>query len=362
MKFVVSYFTAFLLFKAKIQLRVSAERNNIILLLLLLFPLLFAGPLSGNAQQVREYGPEDSMRVGDTFSYTLTLSKDRDYDDVIFPDSSYFESPLEIRARQRFKVTDFKDSLVYHLQYFGTENSRIPPLPVKLVADNDTTTVYSNPVPIHFKTVLQENEDQFRPLKPIFDFARAWWPYIVALILLAILGWYLYKFYKQRQEAPEPKPRPAFQPAPFEDPLKQLENALIQLKSFTFESEEDFKQFYIHLGDTIRIYFENLYRIPALESTSREIIYELERRMIDERLVKQTRNVLREADMVKFAKFRPTVEQTEESLSIAAEFLKVAKANDGPRVERMRRQHQSEMEKQRQRFETETETLETGEV
>ncbi|MDR8390153.1 hypothetical protein NC796_03305 [Aliifodinibius sp. S!AR15-10] len=307
------------------------------------------------AQHVTEYVQVDSLTVGDSFSYKITLNKDQVYDRVLFPDSSNFGDAIEIRSRQHFKVTDFKDSLVYRLQYFGTEDTQIPALPVALLAGNDTTTVYTNPVSISFKSVLQSEEEAFRPLKPIFDFARAWWPYIAGLIVLALFGWYLYRLYQQKSLEPKPEPRPEFQPTPFVDPLAQLENSLKQLRSFTFEEEEDFKQFYINLGDAIRTYFEDLYKIPALESTSREIIQALERRMADERMINQTRKVLQQADMVKFAKFQPTEEQAEVSLSVAEEFVKVARNNDGPRIEQMRRQHQSRMEEQRRAYEEETE-------
>lgn len=332
-------------------------KKNYIGLFVFCFQLLISVQVMG--QNVNESVTADSLKVGDTFTYSLTLNKDQAYDQIIFPDSSHFGPELEIQSQQRFKVTDFKDSLVYQLQYFGTEDSRIPALPVQLVAGTDTSVVHTTPVSLYFKTVLQQEEDEFRPLKPIFDFARAWWPYMVGLILLGLLGWYLYKFYKQQGEKPTEKPRPAFQPTPFKDPLQQLETSLRQLKSFTFESEEDFKQFYVQLGDAIRTYFEDLYKIPALESTSREIIYDLERRMVDEGLIKQTRKVLREADMVKFAKFKPTEEQAQRSLAIAEEFLKIARTNDAPRVDQMRRKHQSEMEEKRQRYEQESATLET---
>lgn len=311
------------------------------------------------AQNVTEYAPIDSLKAGDTFTYTITLNKDRNYDQVQFPDSSHFGPSLEIRSRQHFRVTDFKDSLVYTLQFFGTEDTRIDDLPVRMLSGSDTTTVYTTPVSLRFKSVLQDEEEQFRPLKPIFEFARAIWPYLVGLLVLGILGWYLYRWYRQSPKQPEQKPRPAFQATPFKNPLHQLEQSLNELKSFTFETEQDFELFYIRLGDAIRTYFEELYRIPALESTSREIIRELESRVVDERLIDQTRNVLREADMVKFAKFQPTVEQTEESLSIANDFLKVARKNDGPRVELMRRRHQTRMDEERRRYEEETQLPES---
>ncbi len=314
---------------------------------LLLFLYICMGvSLTSRAQQATEYVTIDSLKVGDTFDYIITLNKDQPYDNVIFPDSSSFGSDFEISSRQHYKVTDFKDSLVYRLQFFGTEDVTIDRIAVKLVKEGDTTLAYTNPVPVRFKSVLESQSEEFRPYKPIFDFAAAWWPYILALLLLGGLGWYLYRYYMEYKKQEEPQPKPAFNPRPFDDPLSQLENTLTQLRSFSFDSHEDYKQFYINLGDAIRTYFESLYFIPALESTSREILYELNRRAVDEDLLARTRDVLQEADMVKFAKFTPSEEEAWEALDKGEAFLKKAKKVDQSRIDHLRRQHQTKMEQE----------------
>jgi len=303
------------------------------------------------AQQLTEYVQVDSLTVGDTFTYTLTLSKDREYDDIIFPDSAAFANPFELRSQERHRVSDFKDSLIYHLQFFGTEDHTIPPLEVRLINEADTTVLQTNPVPIAFKTVLQSEEEEFRPLKPIFNFAAAWWPYILAFLLLLAAGGYLYYLYKEKGLEPsEPEVQQEYSPTPFQDPLNRLKNILSQLKGYSLTSENDFKVFYINLGDAIREYFEDLYHIPALESTSREILYELERRSVDEELIEKTKEVLREADMVKFAKFTPTEAQAKKALQKADAFLKRAKEVDKPRIDHLRRKHHQENERKRREF------------
>ncbi|MDX1638228.1 MAG: hypothetical protein R3281_09675 [Balneolaceae bacterium] len=330
--------------------------------LLLLTGLLLALGTAAEAQQVSEYVRADTLQVGDSFEYTVVLSKDREYDQVLFPDSSHFVDGIEIRSRQHYRVTDFRDSLVYKLQFFATEDLRIPSLPVQLVAGTDTTRLYTTPVPISFSSVLQSDQEEFRPLKPIFDFARAWWPYMLAVLLLLLLGWYLYRWYRQKSAEPTPEPQPEFTPQPFVDPLSQLESSINQLRSFTFEDDEDFKQFYINLGDAIRTYFEDLYNIPALESTSREIIYELEHRMVNEEMITQTRKVLRQADMVKFARFQPTEEQTQVSLAIAREFIETARRTDEAKIKRKRKQHEQNVERQRQAYHENREQTELQEA
>ena len=311
---------------------------------------LLLHPPALNAQEVVDYVTIDSLRVGDIFTFSLTLTKDRDYGKIIYPDSSHFGPSLEMRSRQHYRVTDFRDSLVYQLQFFDTEDAAIPRLPVHLVNAGDTTTVYTTRTPIHFKTVLQSENPEFRPLKPIFDFARAWWPYLLLLLLLGLLGWYLYRYYLQQQAKPEPEPESSFQPTPFSNPLQSLASALKQLRSYSFDTQEDFEMFYIKLGDSIRAYFEELYRIPALESTSREILHDLRRRAADEKLIEKTNEVLREADMVKFARFTPSEEEARRALDKAEDFLDRAREVDSTRIEQKRRRHMIEMQKERAAF------------
>lgn len=310
--------------------------------------LVLYQPVQG--QKVTEYVSVDSLSVGDSFSYTLVLNKDRLYESVIYPDSANFTGPFEIRNLQRYQVNDFKDSLVYSIQFFGTRDTLVSSLPVQLVSPADTTTLYTHKVPVYFKSVLQGENDEFRPFKPIFDFAAAWWPYLLLLLIAAVAAWYLYTYYRDKAAKPEPETPPFFTPEPFNNPLDQLENKLNRLGNYPLSEPEDFKSFYVQLGDAIREYFERLYRIPALESTSREILYELNRRAVDEELVEKTRDVLREADMVKFAKFTPSQSQANEALQKADAFLSRARDIDRARIEKLRRDHALKNEEKRKQF------------
>ncbi|MFW6157587.1 MAG: hypothetical protein ACOC4S_01965 [Balneolaceae bacterium] len=306
--------------------------------------------IPGEAQEVQEFLREDSLTVGDTFDYSVTIRFDQEYEDVILPDSSHFGENFELLERNRYRLSENRDSVVYHLQFFGTEDTEIPQLEIQLIEDADTTNAYTNRIPIFFKSVLASDEEEFRPFKPIFDFAATWWPYLLGLLLLGLLGWYLYNRYLSGAGEPETVERPEFRPTPFEDPIRTLAHRLDDLKRLSPESDKEFEQFYIQLGDAIRTYFEHLYHIPALESTSREIMYDLERRAVDRELITATQNVLREADMVKFARFAPTVEQADKALKMGQKFLERARKIDGPKVDQMRREHNLNEEAERKAF------------
>ncbi len=130
-----------------------------------------------------------------------------------------------------------------------------------------------------------------------------------------------------------------------------MRNHIDRLERVHPETQEEFKDFYIELGDAIRRYFEDLHHIPAMESTSREILQKLRNRSIDQDLISDTQSVLQEADMVKFAKFTPSKEQAQRALHKAHNFLDRAEQIDGPRVEHLQREHQSKMKARREEFE-----------
>ncbi|GAA5520473.1 hypothetical protein LQ318_01980 [Aliifodinibius salicampi] len=310
---------------------------------------LFTGiTLNSSGQTVKEYTSADSLKVGDRFNFSITVNYDEDYDRITFPDSANFSSNFEIRSQSRFQVSSFKDSISYDLQFFATSDTILSPLPVLLINEEDTTTVYTNPVPIKFSSVLAEEDESLRPLKPIYDFAAAWWPYIIGFLLLLIVGFLLYYYLtKKEKEETIVEPQP-FKPKPFINPLKVLEKDINRLEQMDLSSTKDFQIFYTELGDAIRRYFEELHQIRALELTSTEILQKLRSRSIDYTLIDDTRAVLQEADMVKFANFTPTEEQAGRALKKGYNFLERAKEIDAPRVEHMRREHQSRVEAERE--------------
>lgn len=307
-------------------------------------------PAKSYSQTLTQHIFSDTLNVGDVFNFSIVLKKDRSYDDVIYPDSSLLPEGIELTGRKIYRVAGFEDSLLYKFQFWDNSDITLPALPVKLVADGDTTVMYTQPVTLHFQTVLRSDDANLRPLKPLFAFAAVWWPYLagfLALLILIAIGYYIYQKYLQD----EPEEKPEFKAEPFLDPLKELRENLNEVKEIHPDTEETFEQFYIELGDAVRLYFERLYQIPAMESTSREIIYALERKMEDERLVNQTRFVLRDADMVKFAKFTPSKEHANKTYQKAVDFLSIASEVHRARIQKMRRQHSARIEKARQEFE-----------
>lgn len=125
----------------------------------------------------------------------------------------------------------------------------------------------------------------------------------------------------------------------------QLEQTLISLKEdYNLSQTKDFKYFYSTISDSIRRYFEDLYEIPALESTSREVLRYLDAFGVDHEMIQSTRKVLNRSDMVKFAKFTPTLDSAWNTYAEALDFLERAKLIDASRVARKKSEYEARWE------------------
>ncbi|MFN1834034.1 hypothetical protein AB2B38_002130 [Balneola sp. MJW-20] len=291
---------------------------------------------SAQSQTLTTYAAQDSVEVGDLIYYSLVLQADKEYMEIIFPDTLSFPPYLEIREKQQFKLSTFKDSLSYSLQNFGTNDLAIPPLEVLLISENDTTILLSDPVNIPYRTVINE-ETALQALKPLFTFPRIWWPWLLGALLAGGIFWY---FWRNRETDPATEKQPTIEIPPFENPLERLEKDLHHYRSqFNFSEPDSFKAYYSGISDAIRRYFEDLYKIPALESTSRELMRYLDVYGIDQEMTELTRSVVMEADLVKFAKYFPDREDALKVFNKALQFLDKAKSADQIRIKQLRTEY-----------------------
>jgi len=77
------------------------------------------------------------------------------------------------------------------------------------------------------------------------------------------------------------------------------------------------KEYYSRLTDIVRRYFEQRYGFMALEQTTDEILSELRRHPTAEEVWGETGEVLRRADMVKFARHMPSMSDHEKAMETA---------------------------------------------
>jgi hypothetical protein len=105
-------------------------------------------------------------------------------------------------------------------------------------------------------------------------------------------------------------------------PLKDRTLAALRaLETERVWQQGDHKGYHSRLTDVLRGYIEERYRVPALESTTDELLKELRVSALSTDHRGQLENMLRLADMVKFAKALPAPQENEQMMAGALRFV-----------------------------------------
>jgi len=100
---------------------------------------------------------------------------------------------------------------------------------------------------------------------------------------------------------------------------------LAQLEGEKLWQKGELKEYYVQLTGIIREYIEGLFKVPALESITDEIIRDLKQTPTPQKQLDKLAPFLQMADLAKFAKFKPTDLENMENMEVAREFIKETK-------------------------------------
>jgi hypothetical protein len=194
------------------------------------------------------------------------------------------------------------------------------------------TVVQTNELEILVETVPVDTSKGIVDIKPIYeveytftemtlDFFKTYWYIFAGVAVLAALFLLFRLFKKYRKPMPEPE-------AP---KIPAHITALAALNELLMREQwknEDKKEYYSRMTDTVRKYLEERFNIFALEKTTREILLELKNADISSEDKTFLKKILSQADMVKFAKFTPADDDGFVSLKLSIEFVEKTKKTE----------------------------------
>lgn len=168
-----------------------------------------------------------------------------------------------------------------------------------------TDTILSNEIPISVLTLPVDTTKAIKPIKAPLDVPYSWKefvPYIIgAWVLLAslVIAFVLWRKYRKVKPLPVAKPKP-------KDPAHVWARAeLKKLEEEKLWQKDEVKLYYTRLTDILRMYLEYRYDWLALESTTEEIQAAMPDYNLKEKAKESLLEILRNADLVKFAKLLP---------------------------------------------------------
>lgn len=205
----------------------------------------------------------------------------------------------------------------------GQQSLTLPPLPIAIARPSGeimTLCSASHDIVVEDPTANVPNATPKRHPGP--ERQRELWALLRNLVYGAVIGVVLagllallFRWYKRRPKAvpPPPPPRPAWEIA-----LEELHDIrhsdLIRQGRLTAHLER--------VNHTLRAYLGRTYNFDGLESTTEEVLRSLARSTLPQALYTRTEIMLRDSDLVKFAKIQPTEAQCHGALEDVEQLVK----------------------------------------
>jgi hypothetical protein len=207
----------------------------------------------------------------------------------------------------------------YSLVTYETGDQVIPGAPVHYrVAGGDLQRVDAPDTLVIVDSLLApagggaELRDVKAPVAVPRDYRPLWWA-LGALVALLAAGALVYRFFNRARAQAALSPRPADEVA--------LE-ALARLRRDGLLEKGEQVEFYVRLSSIIRAYLENRFHLRAAEMTTEEFLQAAQKaRELSQKHRPLLGQFLSEADLVKFARHRPRMEDAERAYEAAREFV-----------------------------------------
>lgn len=249
-----------------------------------------------------------NIRIGEQFEYKITV---RDTANVIIPK---LEKLVGVEIVEDKKIDTLKNQLIkkYILTSFDSGAYYIPQQQIfikqrlhltdSLLINVATVAVDTTKQKMFPIKAIQNEPYQFDDFKPYL-----WY----VLITLAIIGLILYFIFRKKKEVIEEVIIPAL--PPYEEAIQKLH----ELDEKLLWQNNQVKEYYSELTEIVRGYIERELKVPALESTTDELIdtlndfNDINSISTTKETIQKLKSLLQEADLVKFAKSKPLSEQIE---------------------------------------------------
>lgn len=295
------------------------------------------------------------IRIGEQVQWKVSVEIDST-DRVIFPEGQTF-SPLETVEAYATDTTRKKNRLtlqkIYALTQFDSGAYKLPTQRIEI----NGTGYFTDSLQINVETIpvdtLAQKMYDIKDLMEVDKTNPDWWKYLLGgLLILALLGGLFYWFVLRKKPLTEEE-KVALLP-PYDRALLELK----RLENSKYLIQDEFKEYYSELTDIVRSYLEEDANISAMESTTGQLIEKLEllsdsgELELEKDTINQFKKILQTADLVKFAKSKPSMSIAEQDRKLVAQIVeKTHEAIPEPTEEELMQlaEYQEELERKNQR-------------
>ena len=274
----------------------------------LFFLLLLVISTSIFAQQKRVETSIDTTKnkIGAEFKLTLKTSVDT-LSKVVFPKLKNIGA---LEVIQSYPIDTVKNNdryeLIkkYGLTQFDSGRYVIPS--VKILINNKpylSDSIAVEVANVQVDTLKQKMFD-IKDIQPANDSIGNWWKYLLGVLLFLAIGAGVYWYLKNKQKK-------KIAEEVYKTPIEKATSLLNNLEKKELWQKGEIKEYYSELTDIARNYIEEAIEIPAMESTTSELIAALKAASVKKKMtvtpetIENLERVLKQADLVKFAKSKP---------------------------------------------------------
>ena len=278
----------------------------------------------GFSQKITTSIDSSQIKIGSQFLLTIKASVNAK-DKVVFPEGKFFGA---LEVLESFPIDTVKNNAHYELikkyglTQFDSGRYAIPKLLVKInqkAFRTDSLSVLVNNVKVD--TTKQQMYDIKNIIATEEKPSSEWWKWLVLLGLIIASGFAAYFIIKKIQKREDLAEE--FFASPIEKAIAYLQN----LDKKQLLQKGEVKEYYSEMTDIARTYIEESVKVPAMESTSSELIAALKKAISEKKMfinrdeLEQFKGVLENADLVKFAKSKPLQFEIEKDKGIIDKFL-----------------------------------------
>jgi len=292
----------------------------------LIIGLLFLGILNANAQSLSIETSLDSNKliIGDQTLLILKVTVPKGRKEVVFPRyTDTLQKNVEVVQRSKIDTISSDDKvMVLQQKYTITSfDSGSYVLKVGPFIIDGKDSMFANPISLYVNTLKVDTAKDVKDIKAPYTAPIEWaevWPWlrwlILGLFIIAILVYFLWKFFNKDVDATTAKELEPAHTIAFRELERLKQDDLVQKGSL--------KEYHSRLSDIVRAYIEQRFAINALELTTDELLDIFRNsEFINAELFGQLKQLLTIADLAKFAKYEPIENENMMSYKYAYEFV-----------------------------------------
>lgn len=269
--------------------------------------------LAGFAQ-VTSTVDSTQIKIGSAFNLTIKATANEG-SKVVFPNQQNI-GPFEVLEQSKTDTVSNGNNIEltkkYTLTQFDEGEYVVPRLSVYIDGKNHQTNLFNIKVNNVAVDTLKQPMHDIKPQIGGETDTDKLWKYLFGILFSIIAGVAAYFIVKRIQN------KNLTEEDLYKTPLEKVTKKLQLLDSKRLVLNGDVKAYYSEMTDVIRDYIEEVFEIPAKESTTSEVIQMLfqtiktKKIQLSKESVNDLKRVLQTADLVKFAKSEPMMNEIEQ--------------------------------------------------